>query len=170
MAKRGPRFLWLRWPRATVASFHDAGDAITIEMMNESWRDVGIEHRRTCRLTADAVTVLDELSLAAGSSARVSVHWLLDGGRDDVVVVASVPVDIEHHRGEENVPYGWVADSYATRRPANSWRFTTHDPSTRVRFASGFGTARSEEYLRSVLSGGLGTVAEPAGAFSSEAR
>jgi hypothetical protein len=163
MAKRGPRFLWLRWPRATIASFQDAGDTITIEMANESWRDVAIEHRRTCRLAGDGVTVLDEVSLPPGSPARVSIHWLLDGTRDDVVVAANVPVEIEHHRGDEDVPYGWVADSYATRRPATSLRFTTRDPSTRVRFASGFGTARSEEYLRAVLSGGIGAMSEAVG-------
>jgi hypothetical protein len=156
MAKRGPRFLWLEWPRATITSFTSSDDSVFIELINESWRDVGIEHRRTCRLAGDGVTVLDEVGLAAGAAARVSVHWLLDGLDDDVVVLANVPVQVERHRGEEGVPYGWIADSYATRRAATSVRLTTQDPSTRVRFASGFGAARSEECLRSVLTEGLG--------------
>jgi hypothetical protein len=155
MAKRGPRFLWLEWPRATILSFTSRDDSVLIELINESWRDVGIEHRRTCRLTDNGVTVLDEVSLPAGSPARVSVHWLLDGRDDDVVVVANVPVEAERHRGEEPVPYGWISDSYATRRAATSVRHVTRDPSTRVRFASGLGAARSEERLRSILAGGL---------------
>jgi hypothetical protein len=170
VAQRGPRFLWLRWPRATIASFHDAGDTITIEMVNESWRDAGIEHRRTCRLAGDGVTVLDEVSLPPSNPARVSVHWLLDATRYEVVVAASAPVEIDHHCGEEDVPYGWIADSYAIRRPATSLRFTTRDPSTRVRFASGFGTARSEEHLRAVLSGGIGAVTEAASLLRSGSR
>jgi hypothetical protein len=160
MAGRGPRFLWLRWPRATIASFRDDGDVVTIEMHNESWRDAGIEHRRTCRLAADAVTVLDEVSLAPGRAARVSLHWLLDGTREAVAAMASVPADVELHRGDEETPYGWIADSYALRRPATSLRLTTRDPSTRVRFVSGFGAARSEEYLQSVLTRGIGASPE----------
>jgi hypothetical protein len=156
MAKRGPRFLWLRWPRASIASFATATDTSTIELVNDSWRDVGITHRRTCRLAHDGVTVLDEVTLPSGRPARVSVHWLLDGNLDDVVVLATVPVWVERHRAEEDNPHGWVADSYATRRPATSLRFITRDAAARVRFASGFGAARNEEYLRSVLSAGIG--------------
>jgi hypothetical protein len=73
-----------------------------------------------------------------------------------VVVTASVPVDADVHYGDEGSPYGWIADSYAVRRPATSLRVTTRDPSTRVRFVSGFGAARSEEYLQSVLTRGIG--------------
>jgi hypothetical protein len=155
MAQRGPRFLWLRWARAAITSLRDACDGVTVEMLNESWQEAGIEHRRTCRLTHDAVTVLDEVSLPQGTSARVAVHWLIDGMRDSAVVIASVPADIELHRGEEELPYGWIADSYAVRRPATSLRLTTRDPSTRVRFVSGFGAARGEDYLRSVLTRGI---------------
>ncbi|HET6703059.1 MAG TPA: heparinase II/III family protein, partial [Gemmatimonadaceae bacterium] len=155
MAERGPRFLWLRWPRGAIASFRDARDVVTIEMLNESWRDAGIEHRRTCRLTHDGVTVLDEVSLAPGATARVGVHWLLDGGREDALVLASVPTDVEVIRGDEHSPHGWIADSYAVRRPATSVRLTTRDAATRVRFASGFGSARGEAYLQSVLARGI---------------
>jgi hypothetical protein len=162
MARRGPRFLWLRWPRATIASFRDVGDSITIEMLNESWRDVGIEHRRTCHLSSESLTVLDEVSLPPGNPARVAIHWLIDGAADDIAVLASVPVHVERHCGKEGVPYGWIADSYATRRPATSLRLETRDLSTRVRFATGFGGARRDEHLQSVLSGGLGSVAEMA--------
>jgi hypothetical protein len=160
MAKRGPRFLWLRWPRATIASFRDAGDAIIIEMLNESWREAGIEHRRTCHLTGEALTVLDEVSLPPGSRARVAIHWLIEGVASDITVVASVPTYLEQHNGTEGVPHGWIAESYATRRPATSIRLETRDPSTRVRFASGFGAARREDHLQAVLSGGVGAVPE----------
>jgi hypothetical protein len=162
MAERGPRFLWLRWPRAVISSYRDDGETIRIELVNESWRHAGIEHRRTCHLTPDAVTVLDELSLAPGVPARSSLHWLIDGPRDKVVVVASVPTDVDVRYGEEESPYGWIADSYAVRRPATSMRVTTRDPSARVRFATGFGAARSEEYLQSVLTRGIGVSAEVA--------
>lgn len=162
MAERGPRFLWLRWPRAAISSYRDDGDIVTIEMLNESWRHAGIEHRRTCRIAPDAVTVLDELSLAPGTPARAAVHWLIDGPREGVLVMASVPVDTDVHRGDEGSPYGWIADSYAVRRPATSLRVTTRDPSTRVRFVSGFGAARSEDYLQSVLTRGIGVAPEAA--------
>ncbi|MGQ0715197.1 MAG: heparinase II/III domain-containing protein [Gemmatimonadaceae bacterium] len=160
MAERGPRFLWLRWPRATIASFNDTGDVITLELINESWGDAGIGHRRSCRIAHDAVTILDEVSLAPGDARRVSLHWLLDAMRDDVLAVANVPVDTETHRGEEETPFGWVADSYAVRRPATSVRMITRDPSTRVRFVSGFGSARNEEYLRAVLSRGIEAITD----------
>jgi hypothetical protein len=170
MAERGPRFLWLRWPRAAISSYHDDGDVIMVEMLNESWRQTGIEHRRTCRITADAVTVLDELTLAAGHPTRTALHWLIDGSREDVVVVGSVPLDVEVRGGDESSPYGWIADSYAVRRPATSMRITTRDPSTRVRFVSGFGAARSEEYLRSVLTRGIGVSPEGVGVARGGAR
>jgi hypothetical protein len=101
------------------------------------------------------VTVLDEVSLAPGATARVGVHWLLDGVREDATVIASVPTDLEVHRGEAESPHGWIADSYAVRRPATSVRLTTRDAATRVRFASGFGSARGEAYLQSVLARGI---------------
>jgi hypothetical protein len=160
MAERGPRFLWLRWPRAAITSFGDDGDTVTIEMVNESWRQAAIEHRRTCRLARDAVTVLDEVALAPGTAARVALHWLIDGPREDAVVVASVPIDVEVHRGHEESPYGWIADSYAIRRPATSLRVTTRDPSTRVRFVTGFGAARSADYLQAVLARGIAAAVE----------
>jgi hypothetical protein len=166
MAERGPRFLWLRWPRGAIVSFRDDRDVITIEMLNESWREAGIEHRRTCRLTRDGVTVLDEVSLAPGAAARVGVHWLLDGVRDDVTVIASVPTEIEMHHGDEEFPEGWIADSYAVRRPATSVRLTTRETATRVRFGSGFGSARSQASLQSVLARGIDAmpkVASPGG-------
>ena len=165
MAERGPRFLWLRWPRAAISSYRNDGEVVTVELLNESWRRVGIEHRRTCLVTTDAVTVLDELSLAAGDPACASIHWLIDGPPDGVVVVASVPVDAELHQGDEGSPYGWIADSYAVRRPATSLRVTTRNPSTRVRFVSGFGAARSEDYLQSILARGVG-VAPPVASLS----
>ena len=160
MAERGPRFLWLRWPRAVIASYRDDGESVTIVLLNESWRDAGIEHRRTCRVAPDAVTVLDELSLASGAPARATLHWLLDGTQDEVNVVASVPTDTYVRRGDEESAQGWIADSYAVRRPATSLRLTTRDPSRRVRFVSGFGAARSEDYLQSVLTRGLGIAPE----------
>lgn len=162
MAERGPRFLWLRWPRAVITSYRDDGDTITLELVNESWRQAGIEHRRTCRLAPDAVTVLDELSLAPGAPARCSLHWLIDGPRENVIVVASVPTDVEVRLGEDESPHGWIADSYAVRRPATSVRVTTRDPSTGVRFATGFGAARGEDYLQSVLTRGIGVSPEVA--------
>jgi hypothetical protein len=160
IAQRGPGFLWLRWPRGVIASFRDDGEIVTFEMLNESWPGTGIEHRRTCCLTHDAVTVLDEVSLAPRTAAPVAIHWLIDGAREDAAVVASVPVDVELHRGEAESPYGWIADSYAVRRPATSLRLRTRDPSSRVRFASGFGAARSEDYLRTVLVRGIGVAYE----------
>ena len=162
MAERGPRFLWLRWPRAAITSYRDDGDTVTIEMLNESWSAAGIEHRRTCRLASDAVTVLDELSLGSRAPARAALHWLLDGAQDEVVVVASVPTAVEVRRSEEESVDGWIADSYAVRRAATSVRLTTRDPSTRVRFVSGFGAARSEEYLQAVLTRGIGIAPEVA--------
>ena len=160
MAERGPRFLWLRWPRALIYSFRDDEDVVTIEMLNESWKAAGIEHRRTCRATQDAISVVDEITLPPGGAARVAVHWLLDGAPEDASVVSNVPIDVEVHRGDPEIPYGWIADSYAIRRPGTSVRVTTRDPATRVRFVSGFGAARNEEYLQSVLTTGAGVVPE----------
>ena len=170
MAERGPRFLWLRWPRAVIASYRDDGDTVTIEMLNESWRHAGIEHRRTCRVASDGVTVLDELSLASRARARATIHWLLDGAQDEVVVVASVPTEVTVRRGDETSADGWIADSYAVRRPATSVRLTARDPSTRLRFVSGFGAARSEEYLQSVLTRGIGVAPEVASVTRGGAR
>lgn len=161
MAKRGPRFLWLRWPRAVIASYGDDGDAITMALLNESWTRAGIRHRRTCRVAPDAVTVLDEVSLPVSAASRVALHWLIDGARDEVRVVANAPTDVEVHRGEEGSPYGWIADSYAVRRPATSVRMRTSEPVSRVSFATGFGSARSDDYLRGVLTGGVGIAPEP---------
>ena len=163
MAERGPRFLWLRWPRATIVSYREDPDIVTIEMLNESWREAGIVHRRTCRISWDAVTVVDDVSLADGVPARTALHWLVDGAREDVMVVASVPVDVATHQGEEGSPYGWISDSYAVRRPAISMRVVTREASTRVRFISGFGSARSEEYLSSLLARDIGAPPEIAG-------
>lgn len=157
MAERGPRFLWLTWPRAAISSCRDDIDNITLHLVNESWGSAGVVHRRTCRITRDAVTVLDEVTLQPHARARIGVHWLLDGSSEDVNVVADLPTNIDAHRGDDSTPYGWIADSYAVRRPATSLRLTTRAPVPRVRFASGFGAARNPEYLLSVLTHGFAT-------------
>ena len=164
MAERGPRFLWLRWPRAAIRSVHDDGESVLVEMLNESWSDAGITHRRQCRVAHDAVTILDEVILPRDASASVSMHWLLDAPPEDVMVVADADISSEIHRGDEATPYGWIADSYAVKRPACSVRITTREPLRRVRFVSGFGAARTDGYLRRVLEGGL--VAAPSATFS----
>lgn len=155
MAERGPRFLWLRWPGAVMRSVEEDRESIRLEMVNESWRQVGIEHRRWCQITAESVTVLDELSLPEQAAARVSVHWLVDGPPDDVMIIADADTSAEVSRGDAATPYGWISDSYAVRRPTSSVRVSTRIPTRRVRFVSGFGAARSEPHLRLVLASGL---------------
>jgi hypothetical protein len=152
MAVRGPRFLWLRWPRARIASVREESDAVIIDLVNESWRDAGIEHRRQCHVRPQAVTVLDEIVFPADALGVVGVHWLLDGDVDDVAIVADVPTRRDVHRGDDTTPYGWISDSYAAKRAGTSVRLTTEVPASRVRFASGFGSARSAAELHAMLS------------------
>jgi hypothetical protein len=155
IAWRGPRFLWLSWPRAAISAVSDDDEGVTIEMSNHSWRRTGITHRRICHLESDAVTVLDEVRVRRAHPVHVALHWLVDGNPADVLVFASVPAQHAEQRGNEASPYGWIAESYAVRRPATSVRITTVEPTSLVRFASGFGTARNEEHLRAILAGRL---------------
>jgi hypothetical protein len=152
MALRGPRFLWLRWPRATISSLSDDGEAVVFELLNESWRGLGIEHRRRCRVTAGGVAVVDDVVLPRSVAAPVQVHWLLDGVADNVVIVADAATRCDLREGDDTTPYGWISDSYAVKRPATSVRVTTQAPVTRVRFVSGFGEERNLARLTSLLS------------------
>jgi hypothetical protein len=138
-ARRGPRFLWLTWPRARVDSASIAGDEIVIQITNDSWRHAGIIHRRRCTVRTDCAVIVDEVHLGPNGGA-VHVHWLLEN-EGDVSLACSETAAVSDVRGNLDSTRGWVADSYAVRRPVRSVRLTATGRKGELRVVSSFGSS-----------------------------
>lgn len=154
MARRGPRFLWLRWPSARILRARAEGDdRVRLELENLSWAEQGITHRRSCEIGADGVTVLDEIEAPPSVEATVVLHWLVDGDADLVATAASAPATRSVVRGEPGSVLGWISEHYAHKRPASSVRVEAKLRGGRLRLASGFGDRRSPELLAALVRG-----------------
>ena len=145
MAERGPRFLWLRWPSARVASAarvmsgaSDASGPIRIELMNESWTSEGVAHRRVCEMSERTVVITDELRATPPRNANATLHWLIDGPADTVQVTASRPVSVHTVTGDARSVSGWVSEGYATRRAVASTRVSATLAEGTLTFVSTF--------------------------------
>jgi hypothetical protein len=143
-ARRGPRFLWLSWPRARIDDACLAGDEIRIAITNESWRDHGIVHRRECLVSDGGVLVIDEIRGDTSFDAPVHVHWLVEDGAS-VEVTSSGQGKLSDVRGDPASTRGWTAESYGTRRPVRSVRFTAVPRDGYLRIVSTFGTPSPSE-------------------------
>lgn len=149
VAQRGPRYLWIRWPSARVESaVVGRDDAVRVELVNESWLEHGIEHRRSCVIAGDTVTITDELRAPATLRARASVHWLLDGDPAIVAVTASRPLTHEVVRGDPRSVSGWISEGYGVRRSITSVRATALLEQGALRFVSVFDVSRRTASLK----------------------
>jgi hypothetical protein len=150
VAQRGPRYLWIRWPSARVESATvERGDIIDLELVNESWLEHGIEHRRSCVISGDTVTITDAVRAPSTLRARVSVHWLLDGDPALVSVTASRPITHEVIHGEPGSVSGWISEGYGVRRPINAVRATAWLEQGALEFVSVFDVSRKTSSLTS---------------------
>ncbi len=149
---RGPRFLWLRWPAARLLRARmKAGNSVRIDMINDSWAKAGITHRRSCTMSDGGVIVVDDVRTDRELREPICVHWLIDGAPDEVAVYAATPIERTDQRGVEGSVEGWIADGYATKRPATSVRVIARAVDGRFRLVTGFGDQRSAERLRAAL-------------------
>ena len=139
VARRGPRFLWLSWPRARIDSAALADGEVRIAVTNESWRDHGITHHRECIVSGAGVLVVDEIRGDSSFDRPVHVHWLVED-EASVDVTSSEEGALSEVRGEPGSIRGWVAESYATKRPVRSLRYTALPREGYVRIVSSFGT------------------------------
>jgi hypothetical protein len=149
-ARRGPRFLWLAWPRATVERATVVGDEISIEITNNSWRDHGVVHRRLCRVWADGALIVDEISGDPTFAASVSVQWLLDD-EGAVEMEASEPATLRETSGDAASTSGWTSDSYGAKRAVRSVRLTAVPRGGKVRISSAFGSARGSSAVHGAV-------------------
>ena len=155
VARRGPGFLWLSWPRASIESVVVAGEEIVLRIRNDSWHDHGVMHRRTCTLRPDGVIVADEIQCDPAFSRPVHVHWLLaDAG--DVRFDCSEEASVSEVRGASDSTRGWAAPSYAVKNPVRSLRLTAVPRAGQLRIVSELGARRNP----GAIDGGVATDAE----------
>jgi hypothetical protein len=140
-ARRGPRFLWLSWPRAHIASARVEGDEVVIDIMNDSWRARGITHSRRCTLRPDGAVVIDEIHVNADFVGPVLVHWLLEDGAE-VSMTSSSNASETEMRGDPTSTRGWASEAYGVKRPVRSVRLSATVHAGTVRIVSSFGAAR----------------------------
>ena len=151
-ALRGPRFLWLTWPEARLVDARIAPDgSVRCEMVNDSWRRLGILHRRVCEVYESGVLVLDVVTCPHTMSDPIHVHWLVDGTLADIAVVSTGATSIEGVSGDGGSTFGWVSDCYAVKRPATSVRITGLAERGYFALATGFGDRRSPDLLATAL-------------------
>jgi len=99
---KGPRFLWLRWPRAAITSVREDSTGVVVVAQS----DDGLE--REIRVSPDGVTVQDRSR--QGSGFRVA--WLLHPGADPSLVSS----DGADWRGaDDGSPLGWFSPAYGVK-------------------------------------------------------
>lgn len=151
-AVRGPRFLWLTWPHARLIDARIADDgAGRCELVNESWREEGVLHRRVCEVYPQGVVVLDVFTCPFTFTDPLRVHWLLDGAMDDIAVVSTGGIHIDTRTGDAHSARGWVSECYGVKRPATSVLITARAERGYFALASGFGDRRSPAQLATAL-------------------
>ncbi|HSJ65596.1 MAG TPA: heparinase II/III-family protein, partial [Gemmatimonadaceae bacterium] len=156
MARRGPRFLWLGWPRARIASVENPADGnFLVRLLNESWAEQGIAHERTCELHADGVLVVDRLLAPRDSHLAPIVHWLVDGQADDISVIGSGGAERSDAVGDESSVMGWISEGYGHKREARSVQLLGAVEEGRFVAVTGFGAMRDEARLRARLAAEL---------------
>lgn len=122
-AQRGPRFLWLTWPRAHIVGSRVEGERIVLELINESWKHAGVLHRRHCDVGPDLVRIVDEISAPAAFVAPIHVQWLL-GQEGSVVMECASAHSVDEVYGDEQSVRGWESPLYAQKIAARSVRLT----------------------------------------------
>jgi hypothetical protein len=149
---RGPRSLWLRWPRAEVERTNVSESAAEIVASDRAgWV-------RTVRVASGEVRVGDRHRGEA--TRRVRVGWCLAPGID-VEVVSAVGADVERGSAKEGDPRGWSSPYYGRRDRGgfidvqadlsagdvldSRFTFVDGDDSGRVRFSVGVEPAVSAE-------------------------
>ena len=153
-ARRGPRFLWLSWPRARINTAGSVGDAVSIHVTNDSWRTEGIVHRRTCTLYPHGALIVDEIDAPPVFDAPVHVHWLLEA--DAPVRVAAENATVTDVSGDAASVRGWTSESYGVKRPARSVRLTVRPRDGRARITSSFGAVDEPRAMAQAASADAG--------------
>lgn len=105
---RGPRFLWLAWPRARIVRAEREGEGIVVV------GEVPDQVRRVVRVAPRGVTVEDEV--LAPHARRIAVRWLLHPDVDPAVL----QVDGSHRTrtARDGDPRGWFSPYYGERIPS----------------------------------------------------
>jgi hypothetical protein len=134
-ARRGPRFLWLTWPRANIAEAHIEGDGVVLQMVNASWNRAGIVHRRRCDVGDDHVRVIDDVSVPESFVEPVQVHWLLTDGASLIMECSAVHSTTEVRADERSVR-GWASPMYARKHAVRSVCLTSVPHNGRLRVVS----------------------------------
>jgi hypothetical protein len=152
MARRGPRFLWLSWPRARVleATLRDDG-VIVVQLANESWEELGVSHTRTCEVQPAGVLVVDRLTMPNDVHAKPVLHWLVDGAPDDISILATGKARRSDVIADRSSVRGWISEGYGHKRGARSVQVTGRVEDGKFVAVTGFGACRDEELVRERL-------------------
>jgi hypothetical protein len=132
--KRGSRFMWLHWTKATVLRFETRHKTVVFE--GEQFGYTPVVHRRKVILREDLYLVLDEL-VGDEDEHTFRLHWLVNDfpleARDDgaafqppgadadrlrLVMLSSPGGQCSHARADEATPRGWQSLYYGERQPA----------------------------------------------------
>ena len=138
LAKRGPRYLWVSWPRAYIKSATERAGIVRIEAINDSWREHGIEHRRTCEFSEAQLTVTDILKAPRTFVGEATVQWLLDVHPSTIYIKGSRPLTTSVRHGEPQSLFGWQSEGYGVRRVVSSLRSTAVLQDGELRFVTTF--------------------------------
>lgn len=104
-ALRGPRFLWLTWPRARLTEVSQNGSALILRAQAAA----GVT--RTVEVRPERIRVTDRAPPGTANSMRVL--WTLDPEAPATCISAEPTGRVR--RGEEGTTPGWVAPRYGMR-------------------------------------------------------
>ena len=128
-----------------------AAGSARCELINESWREDGILHRRVCEVDEHGVLVLDVVTCPIGFDDPIHVQWLIEGSAEDIAIVSTAKTDISVVRGDGGSTLGWVSECYGVKRAATSIRISGVPERGYFALATGFGDRRSPDLLATAL-------------------
>ena len=131
-ATRGPRFLWLGRPKARFARCAGSpADGYEIDILNETWSDRGISHRRLIAIDECRVTITDLIEARHGTEdVDVVLHWLIPDHVAPPRIAPPTGATVESERASDTDVFGWVSAEYAQKLPATSMRARARVSST----------------------------------------
>ncbi len=106
LTKKGPGFLWLRFPQGSVEAVEEEEDGAVRVVMERS-----DGARRELRVREEGVVVRDRR--APGTGGPLLVRWTLHPDRDPTWVGSEPPGDVKE--GTDDAPWGWYAPGYGVR-------------------------------------------------------
>src|SRR5690606_3796789 len=95
--------------------------------------------------------VVDRVTMPGDVSTSPRLHWLVDGGPDDISLISAGEATRSDVIADQSSVRGWISEGYGHKRGARSVQLTGTVIHGEFVAVTGFGACRDEEWMRERL-------------------